>query len=75
MNGSPKGYRLERVQEAKGKMFAYRYQGEDSQEPDHRLCAPCWNGKNLTVVLHEIEVSERRIDLFCPCCDWKAVYR
>lgn len=75
MNGSPPNYRLERVEEANGKMFAYRYKGEDPLEPDHRLCAPCWNGDKLTVVLHERKNEDKKPDLWCPRCQWSAIFR
>lgn len=72
MNGSPENYRLERVEEAKGRLFAYRYCGDDTTVPDHRLCAPCWNAETLTVVLHEYSEGNGRAQLQCPTCNWHA---
>ena len=60
-------------------MFAYHYQGGDAKEPDHRLCAPCWNGpEKLTVVLHKLQPppsSTNKPKLCCPLCKWEAVFR
>lgn len=71
MNGSPKDYGLERLERADGKRFVYRYQGDDSAVPDHRLCAPCWNIKELTVVLHEEPAAKGHATLKCPNCEWE----
>ncbi|MDE2763680.1 MAG: hypothetical protein OXQ94_04395 [Gemmatimonadota bacterium] len=71
MNGTPEHYRLERVEQAKGKLFVYQYCGDDSSIPDHRVCAPCWNVEKLTVILHE-RVAHGSAQMKCPKCEWFA---
>ncbi len=72
MNGAPDGYRLERLKRAKGSRFVYRFVKKDSDEPDHRLCAPCWNGDSRTMVLHENPTAvDHSTILTCPRCKWK----
>ena len=66
MNGSPKGYGLEKLKLAKGRQYSYRYQGDDSAVPDHRLCVPCWNIHQLTVVLYEEPAADGYSTLGCP---------
>ena len=54
-------------------MFVYRYAGDDVIA--HRLCAPCWNAKKLTMVLHKRHIVDERFELWCPECGWKATLR
>lgn len=63
---------MERLEQAKGRMYAYRYAGDDCAVPDHRLCAPCWNAKRKTMILHEyVKGGKPTVILQCPRCDWK----